>query len=647
MRPVLVREHLKAALRLARGWTEAPGALFDEALLRGYVQFLSKDEEREARVAVSIDQLRKVEAEEGGKEPFSHMELHVEASLLSTGPACTPHAGHNQGPRLVYAAGMAKQAMGAQHPLFARHQFDSQSNMLLYPQHMVETDTARIIRLRQEPITQTCVVAIMAWEGITQEDAIVIKKSALERGLGSSLQFRVIRAVEKRHSSNDREVFCNPTVPRADGTRVRGLGFGSYHAIDRRTGLPRVGACVQNGDVLIGKVISHTVHERDHTNQVRKRVEHTDCSVLFQGSTPVRIESVIVRRKEDCRNIIVRTIELHELMPGDKLSSLAAQKGILSGIVADEDAPFNQQGISPDIILAGYGFTSRMTIGQIITMLQSRLDAIEGRLTDATAFSGVNVRAVLAALRNLGVSGTGCDMLTCGKTGRHIGPVFMGLTSMMVLRHQVDSKVHARARGPVNAATRQPVEGKRAGGGLRIGHMELINLAGLGASALVKEMMLESDKYRFCICRTPNCHQIATAAAPDAFRGAFRVNLRDKPQCPRCKRSDGLAPVEMSFAAQLLKKELAAVAVDLQYVPEDEVPLTSLEEDEGAVQAALHTGDGPMWPRGDEEPPAVRGDGPADGSLERLRVTLERVRLAQEHRRPPARSRAVIRASAQ
>lgn len=106
--------------------------------------------------------------------------------------------------------------------------------------------------------------------------------------------------------------------------------------------------------------------------------------------------------------------------------------------------------------------------------------------------------------------------------------------------------MHARASGKVTLLTRQPIEGRARGGGLRLGEMEQQALAGHGASLLLKERY-DSDKTVIHICR--NCGSMA-----------YEDTIRNKIPCNVCGGNDA-EPIEVSYAFKLLIDELLGLGV--------------------------------------------------------------------------------------
>jgi len=121
---------------------------------------------------------------------------------------------------------------------------------------------------------------------------------------------------------------------------------------------------------------------------------------------------------------------------------------------------------------ASNSIPSRMTVGQLVECLASKEGAIAGHFVDGTPFNDYDTRALPELLTKLGYSPHGTETMYCGMTGRKMdAQIFIGPTYYIRLKHMVDDKVHGRARGPRQALTRQPLEGRSRDGGLKIGEI--------------------------------------------------------------------------------------------------------------------------------------------------------------------------------
>ena len=190
-------------------------------------------------------------------------------------------------------------------------------------------------------------------------------------------------------------------------------------------------------------------------------------------------------------------------------NSRYAQKGTIGLIIPDEDMPYTASGMRPDILINPHCIPSRMTIGKLIEIVTSKTAAFTGERVNATAFRKFDVKDFMRNLTQYGYASSGKERMFSGYTGEPLeAMIFTGPCYYQALRHQVADKIQMRAKGDVSQLTRQPVEGRKRGGGLRVGEMERDAIISHGASNFLRERLcLVSDAYETVYCST--CGNIA------------------------------------------------------------------------------------------------------------------------------------------
>ena len=211
---------------------------------------------------------------------------------------------------------------------------------------------------------------------------------------------------------------------------------------------------------------------------------------------------------------------------GDKFSSRHGQKGVLSQLWPDIDMPFTRDGVRPDLIINPHAFPSRMTIGMLIESLAGKNGALSGKFHDASTWRQTNHPQTTAdgikgkverdgeppvldshngfedVAKNLvqnGFSYVGSESMTSGITGEAFEvDIFIGCVYYQRLRHMVSDKYQVRSTGPVNQLTRQPIKGRKAGGGIRFGEMERDSLLAHGAAFLLHDRLHTCSDYHTC-----------------------------------------------------------------------------------------------------------------------------------------------------
>jgi DNA-directed RNA polymerase II subunit RPB2 len=192
-----------------------------------------------------------------------------------------------------------------------------------------------------------------------------------------------------------------------------------------------------------------------------------------------------------------------------------------------------------------------MTVGHLVECLMGKVSSLLGDQGDATPFIGsINVEVISQAMHNCGFQRHGNECLYSGHTGRPLDTlIFFGPTFYQRLKHLVEDKIHARARGPVTGLTRQPLEGRGRNGGLRMGEMERDCLISHGAANFLRDRLYSnSDPYRVHVC--DECGMMATA------------NLRQMTfNCRFCSNNTRFSQIHIPYAGKLLFQELMAMCI--------------------------------------------------------------------------------------
>lgn len=485
----------------------------------------------------------------------THLEIRP-TNMLSLVASLTPFSDYNQSPRNMYQCQMAKQTMGTPaHSIV--HRVDNKMYRIQSPQiPLVQNERLREYQLDEYPLGTNAVVAVISYTGYDMEDAMILNKCSYDRGFGHASVYKQV-AIDistsgKQGATNAKKYFAN-LQPNGDVCTTK---------LDR-DGFPYIGQKVQQGDPLACWIDETTGLPSFQKHKETEPAMIEQINVLGHASSASEFTKASVKLRF-CRNPTI----------GDKFSSRHGQKGVLSILWPQADMPFSESGMSPDIIINPHAFPSRMTIGMLIESMAAKTGALKGKYMDATPFQfNENDRVIDyfgAQLKEHGYNYMGSEPLYSGISGTIMhADIYMGVVYYQRLRHMVSDKSQVRATGPMNALTRQPVKGRKKGGGIRLGEMERDSLLAHGCAFLLQDRLMNcSDKHIATVCTL--CGSILSnatqrASVETAGQGDLAVAMKAKTQwfCIVCQTGESCYPVAMPYVFRYLANELAAMNIKM------------------------------------------------------------------------------------
>ena len=548
-------------------------------LSEGIIEYIDVNEENNCLIA--LDEL-------GLTPDHTHMEIDP-LTILGVVAGLVPYPHHNQSPRNTYQCAMGKQAIGTT-CLNQYERFDTLMYSMVYPQKpMVKSRTLDLINFDQVPGGQNASLAVMSYSGYDIEDAVVLNKASLDRGFGRCIVMKKFSANLKIYA-NGTDVAMPPDPVNSFPKGEDDIRYKKQASLDY-DGICEVGSLVKPNNILINKY--SPINQSDISTGLTKEADKDKWKptvLSYKGTTDSYVDKVISTSNENDRHLIkilLRQTRRPEV--GDKFSSRHGQKGVCGLIIGQEDMPFSEAGVCPDLIMNPHGFPSRMTVGKMIELVSGKAGVFEGRQGYGSAFGEAYGNAdkledCCAQLVKRGFSYVGKDIFTSGISGEPLQSyIFAGPVFYQKLKHMVLDKMHARAKGPRAVLTRQPTEGRSRDGGLRLGEMErdwCVHFILLITSfTIIHIRILMSsliDHLFFAYLSYPaSAHSLIGYGASNLIierlmtsSDAFTANVCEgcgllgyEGWCQRCRSGDKVSSIRLPYACKLLFQELQSMNV--------------------------------------------------------------------------------------
>ncbi|MDB4555115.1 MAG: DNA-directed RNA polymerase subunit beta [Synechococcus sp.] len=360
---------------------------------------------------------------------------------------------------------------------------------------------------------QNVLIAYMPWEGYNYEDAILVSERLVNDDLYTSVHI-------EKYEIEARQTKLGPEEITREIPNVAEESLGNLDEM----GIIRIGAFVESGDILVGKVTPKGESDQPPEEKLLRAIfgekarDVRDNSLRVPSTERGRVVDVRIYTREQGdelppgANMVVRVYvaQRRKIQVGDKMAGRHGNKGIISRILPREDMPYLPDGTPVDICLNPLGVPSRMNVGQVFELLMGwaahNLDCRVKIVPFDEMYGAEKSQQTVQAYLKEAASQPGKDwifnpenpgklLLRDGRTGEPFDqPVAVGYSHFLKLVHLVDDKIHARSTGPYSLVTQQPLGGKAQQGGQRLGEMEVWALEAYGAAYTLQELLtVKSD----------------------------------------------------------------------------------------------------------------------------------------------------------
>ena len=412
-------------------------------------------------------------------------------------------------------------------------------------------------------------IGYMEWEGYNYEDAILISEKLVQDDVFTSIHI-------EEHETEARDTKLGAEEITRDIPNVSEDALKDLDA----DGIIRVGAEVQPGDILVGKVTPKGETEltpeerllRAIFGEKSREVRDTSLKVPHgEGGIVVDVKVFTRENKDELSPGVSKLVRVYiaqkrKIQIGDKMAGRHGNKGVISRVLPQADMPFLADGTPLQIVLNPLGVPSRMNIGQVLEVHLGLVCKQLGWKIATPVFDGAteqDIKKLFEENNLLNPEGKvdGKIQVYDGRTGEPFeNRVTVGVQYMIKLNHLVDDKIHARSIGPYSLVTQQPLGGKAQFGGQRFGEMEVWALEAYGAAHILQEILtVKSDDI---------------VGRVKTYESIVKGNNISEPGIPE--------------AFKVLLKELQSLALDVKVLTEsgEELVIRELDDDDDVIPTA-------------------------------------------------------------